>query len=173
MKNLKLFIIIDIHLCSLRYAISGCLARLHSIGDEVIKQTIHSHAADLREEPVRFVMSNIRKDAAASNESTKRVIAENVSKIKHHLSSPLLPNKRQMTRSVQHVRAEGAAQNANPATLAELKIDGENANTIKSDNFVLFDNNETRTQRMRILNFWSVVLIGTDKMKCFFRSYMF
>lgn len=88
-------------------------------------------------------MDDIRKSAAISTDSTKRVVSNGVVKIKSQVSKAALPTVRQMKRTVQRVKAKCVTEGRKiPQTLAELKIDGVFAQTSNGDNFVLFDNED-------------------------------
>lgn len=120
-----------------------CPARLHANGPNVLRHTVHTHAPDVRKEHARLVMEDVRKTAATSDERTKRIVATSVAKIKTVVSKPALPTVRGMSRVVQRIKAKAVTEGRkNPMTLAELKLDGKFAETVKGENFVLFDNED-------------------------------
>lgn len=124
-----------------RYMINRCPGRISTVEENVVGKTDHSHAGDARNKEKRIALSEIRQKAAQSNSPPRRVIRSATAAISTEAAIEMSKYE-SLARNVRRIRQKANTTPAQPQSLAELTIDGEFAQTIKGDSFVLYDNED-------------------------------
>lgn len=77
-KNMYLFTYSFMCLFDLRifhsHATTRCTGRLHTVDDNVVKVTVHTHAPDARDSPVKTAMAGMREKAKNTIEPTRNIV---------------------------------------------------------------------------------------------------
>lgn len=122
-----------------RYFINRCPGRITTVGENVISKSEHSHAADVRKSEQRIGMATIRQAAKNSNSPPRRIIRAVTATMSKEAAIGL-PMYDVIARNVRRVRNKAKVIPKQPETLSDLVIDGEYAQTMKGEMFLLYDN---------------------------------
>ena len=119
---------------------------------EVIAETEHNHASNSVDIEVRKVVNKLKRKAAKSQEpSTRSVIQKSVLNVPNVVAAKL-PHVSSMSRTVQRIRCTTIHQFPTPVDLGFMIIPDSYRVTVKSDQFLLRDNNDSSSKRFLIFS---------------------
>lgn len=118
---------------------AGCKARIHTVENERLANIAieHNHSANAPKVAGKVFMSNLKRKASVSDESTQKVIKKELATVPDSVS-PHLPSTSSMTRTVQRTR-ETKIDMISYTNRQDLILPENFKVTLKNEKFLLYD----------------------------------
>lgn len=112
---------------------------MHTLKEEVVKLTDHSHAPDVREEDVNNILLEMRVEAKSSTNSTRTVLVNAHNKVRSKPIALKLPTSKALSNRIRRARKKMNLGSVTPTSLHELRFEHVHTISNSEKQFLLYD----------------------------------
>lgn len=111
--------------------------------DIVASTSVHSHAPDARQAPMKNILAEMRDEAKTSPLETREIVTKACAKANSRAVKMSLPKISSMSRTIRRIKNKRNAPPMTPRTVQELVLSELYTVTSKGENFLLYDSGAT------------------------------